>query len=165
MREEGTAVFCVWAGQSNEHKTLEFDPTKLSLMPNIYCDYTEHKEVIKVNGREFIRHVYEPADELWFDRVLIGVEGIGFYGGLINGVWSETCLRCDHESFKACYEDGECIFTKEDFRKSGETTTVWSITTATTEDSPDIYDLQGRRLSTTPQKGVYIINGKKKLVK
>ena len=28
-----------------------------------------------------------------------------------------------------------------------------------------IYDLQGRRLSTIPQKGVYIQNGKKKLVK
>ena len=75
-----------------------------------------------------------------------------------------TCI-CDYDSFKACYEDGECIFTEEDFRKPSETTTVWSITTATTEDSPDIYDLQGRRLSTTPQKGVYIQNGKKKLVK
>ena len=46
-----------------------------------------------------------------------------------------------------------------------QATAVHGITTATTEDSPEIYDLQGRRLSTTPQKGVYIQNGKKKLVK
>lgn len=44
-----------------------------------------------------------------------------------------------------------------------ETSTVRSI--ATTEDSSEIYDLQGRRLSVMPQKGVYIQNGKKKLVK
>lgn len=44
-------------------------------------------------------------------------------------------------------------------------TSVRSITTATTEESSEIYDLQGRRLSAMPQKGVYIQNGKKKLVK
>jgi len=36
---------------------------------------------------------------------------------------------------------------------------------ATTEESSEIYDLQGRRLSTMPQKGVYIQNGKKIVVK
>ena len=46
-----------------------------------------------------------------------------------------------------------------------QATAVHGITTATTEDSPEIYDLQGRRLSTIPPKGVYIQNGKKKLVK
>ena len=165
MREEGTAVFCVMAGRSNEHTTLDFDPIKLSSILKIYGNYTERKEIIKVNGREFIRHIYEPDDFL-FSPKLIGVEGIGFYGGLIHDMYEElpTCI-CDYDSFKACYEDGECIFTEEDFRKPSETTTVWSITTATTEDSPDIYDLQGRRLSATPQKGVYIQNGKKIVVK
>jgi hypothetical protein len=31
--------------------------------------------------------------------------------------------------------------------------------------SGDIYDLQGRKLQTLPQKGMYIMNGKKILVK
>ena len=44
-------------------------------------------------------------------------------------------------------------------------TSVRSITAATAEESSEIYDLQGRRLSTIPQKGVYIQNGRKKLVK
>ena len=118
MREEGTAVFGVRAGKSNEYKALEFDPTKLSSMPEIYGDYTERKELIKVNGREFIRHVYEPVDEYSGNPVLIGVEGIGFWGtGLVQGVYNVLPnSQCDYESFKACYEDGVCIFTNEDFR-------------------------------------------------
>ena len=125
LREEGTAVFRVMAGKSNEYKTLEFDPTKLSSMPNIYCDYTEHKEVIKVNGREFVRHIYEAVDEpLIFPR-LIAVEGVGFRTVGIFGVFQElpTC-HCDYESFKACYEDGECIFTNEDFEYTDPQTNV-----------------------------------------
>jgi hypothetical protein len=35
---------------------------------------------------------------------------------------------------------------------------------STLQEEP-FYNLQGRRLSATPQKGVYIQNGKKKLVK
>jgi hypothetical protein len=48
---------------------------------------------------------------------LIAVEGVGFWcTGLVHGVYMElpTC-PCDYEIFKACYEDGECIFTNEDF--------------------------------------------------
>ena len=43
--------------------------------------------------------------------------------------------------------------------------TVRDVTTTTTDPSSEIYDLQGRRISATPQKGVYIQNGKKTLVK
>lgn len=117
LREEGTAVFRINAGKSNEYKTLEFDPTKLSSMPNIYSDYTERKEVIKVNGREFVRHIYEPVDDSLFPPRLIAVEGVGFWcRGLVQGVYMELPpCQCDYEFFKACYEDGECIFTNEDF--------------------------------------------------
>ena len=43
--------------------------------------------------------------------------------------------------------------------------TVRNITTAFPDASSEIYDLQGRRLSAIPQKGVYIQNGKKIIVK
>ncbi|MBR7030038.1 MAG: hypothetical protein IKI06_02210 [Prevotella sp.] len=48
---------------------------------------------------------------------------------------------------------------------SSEQTTVRNITTAMTDPSSEIFDLQGRRLSAMPQKGVYIQNGKKIVVK
>lgn len=44
-------------------------------------------------------------------------------------------------------------------------TTVRNISTAFPDASSEIYDLQGRRLSAIPQKGVYIQNGKKIIVK
>lgn len=46
-----------------------------------------------------------------------------------------------------------------------QATSVRTITTAIPDASSEIYDLQGRRLSAIPQKGVYIQNGKKKVVK
>ena len=45
-----------------------------------------------------------------------------------------------------------------------QASSVRNITTTIPDASPDIYDLQGRRLSAKPQKGVYIQNGKKKVV-
>jgi len=44
-------------------------------------------------------------------------------------------------------------------------TTVRNVSIATTDASSEIYDLQGRRLSAIPPKGVYIQNGKKYVVK
>ena len=52
----------------------------------------------------------------------------------------------------------------EEVPNGAEQTTIRSIITATTKESSEIYDLQGRRLSA-PANGVYIQNGKKKLVK
>ena len=43
--------------------------------------------------------------------------------------------------------------------------TIRGITTAKSDASSEIHDLQGHRLTAAPQKGVYIQNGKKKLVK
>lgn len=48
---------------------------------------------------------------------------------------------------------------------SSELTTVRGGITAKTKESSEIYNLQGRRLSVIPQKGVYIQNGKKIIVK
>ena len=65
------------------------------------------------------------------------------------------------------YESGDFAASGPDLAggSGSDQTSVRSITTATTEESSGIYDLQGRRLSAMPQKGVYIQNGKKKLVK
>ena len=74
-------------------------------------------------------------------------------------------IECANE----LHESGDFAASFPDFgwavSGASDPTAVRSISTATTGPSPDIYDLQGRRLSTTPQKGVYIQNGKKKLVK
>ncbi|MBP5714930.1 MAG: hypothetical protein J6X07_09565 [Prevotella sp.] len=74
-------------------------------------------------------------------------------------------MECANEM----YDSGDFASSVPDFALAGsgaaDQTSVRSITTATTGPSSEIYDLQGRRLSIIPQKGVYIQNGKKKLVK
>ena len=44
------------------------------------------------------------------------------------------------------------------------TNDITTIVNDTDEDAV-VYDLQGRQLTTTPQKGIYIVKGKKMLVK
>ena len=68
-------------------------------------------------------------------------------------------LECANELF----ESGDFATAVPDLATSYEysKTNIRSITTATTRKSSQIYDIQGRKLQHTPQKGLYILNGKK----
>lgn len=74
-------------------------------------------------------------------------------------------LECANEM----YESGDFAKSQPDFALAGSgafnPNSIRTISTSTPDASPKIYDLQGRRLSTKPQKGVYIQNGKKYIVK
>ena len=74
------------------------------------------------------------------------------------------------DSDKSPLECADVIFESGDFSAAvpdlaGSTglneTNIRSITTAMTKKSSMIFDLQGRKLQQTPQKGMYIRNGKK----
>lgn len=90
----------------------------------------------------------------------------------IEGVGSS---RCPEDSYfwpngsepgrrmEECFENGECIMTYSEMMAEGSSG-VNSVT-APQPLSASIYDLQGRRLSTKPQKGVYIRDGRKIVVK
>ena len=77
----------------------------------------------------------------------------------------KSCLACANE----LYESGDFASSSPDFVPSDSDalvyTTVRNITTIPTEKSTDIYDLQGRRLTGKPTKGLYIQNGRKVMVK
>ena len=77
----------------------------------------------------------------------------------------KNALECANEM----YESGNFDVSEPDWIRprsaTNDLTTIQSVTTAIPDASSEIYDLQGRRLSAIPQKGVYIQNGKKKLVK
>ena len=68
----------------------------------------------------------------------------------------------------SCMKDEKCMFYADwmirTYNPEEEKWTSIQEMSKSTSDAP-IYDLQGRRLSAAPQKGVYIQNGKKKLVK
>lgn len=64
------------------------------------------------------------------------------------------------------FESGDFVSSVPDLVSvKSDLTTVRNSSTAVPDASSEIYDLQGRRLSAIPQKGVYIQNGKKKLMK
>ena len=68
---------------------------------------------------------------------------------------------CDFMVFNACYEDGKCIFTKDDFTAPAITAGITRPSSVTTHQHPTTYDLQGRPLTTMPGKGVLEKKGRK----
>ena len=80
------------------------------------------------------------------------------------------------------YDNGNCIFENDDFTAEGEeindedfpSKEPTGISDAprlndkgqmTNDKRGGVYDLQGRRLTQKPEKGVYIENGRKRVVK
>ena len=112
---------------------------------------TQHYVNIDIDNQQ----EYDIADEF----PVVWAEGIGSPDCGIN-------LSCDWyglvgvtTSLRACFDGNACIYGNEDF--------VSGISAPTTDDShfpTPAFDLQGRRVAN-PQKGIYIRNGKKVVVK
>lgn len=66
-------------------------------------------------------------------------------------------LAGNYNSLVACEVNGEVIYQSA--------TSIQGIKSNTPNSGGAIFDLQGRRLSATPAKGVYIQNGKKRIVR
>ena len=66
-----------------------------------------------------------------------------------------------------CFQDGECIFTADDFLTStdGINDVEVSEKDATLSEDASLYDLSGRKVTGTPRSGIYIKGGRKVLVK
>ena len=72
-----------------------------------------------------------------------------------------------HDLMVKCFQDGECIFTADDFLTSTDgikDVEVSEKNKALSEDAP-LYDLSGRKVTGTPRSGIYIKGGRKVLVK
>ena len=95
------------------------------------------------------------------------VEGVGSPSLLsepIGHLLTDGCIS----QMVSCYEDGECIFTSQDFNAQSVTSVSFiEIPCPTNSDgrpNAATYDLQGRRLHGQPQRrGVYIQDGRKLL--
>ena len=123
-------------------------------------------DTIEVNNRQFRRYtclqkyseegealttIEYGGDGVWHD---IWVEGVG---SATSGIEDQHPIAeppvenpRDYTRFVSCYEDGVCIFTADDFYV---TTDMRSIRTSLVRDM-NVYDLQGRRLSGKPAKGI-----------
>ena len=123
LREEGTTLYYYSNGQ--DYRLIEFNPYRFG--ENAYVDefYLFHPEIIDhvdnicVDNRLFTRHNYKDLNGSF---IVAAVEGIGYeYSGIVGMNFSFS--PSNYVRFEACYEDGKCIFTKDDFRKPTTTLT------------------------------------------
>ena len=93
---------------------------------------------------------HRPSMPLWYGLSITLDSGIGPLE-LANKLW----------------ETGDFASSEPDLAAENylDQTTVEEISTPPTENSPAIFNLQGRRLSGKPAKGVYIENGRKRVKK
>lgn len=113
-------------------------------------------DTIVVSGRSFRALDVRTSDDSSFPNWW--VEGIG----------SWYLLDCNFLTVGNCYAFVSCQLGEDTIFSQGEFNTL-GVQSVTVENkntpATSIYDILGRRLSSTPSKGVYIQNGRKKIVK
>ena len=176
LRESGKTIYCYMEWYDYGHRKEEdrcyiiFNPILFSpsFMEPYFEDLVDRVDELTVNGRTFTRHrYYENETDEWWQAIFAGVEGVGFeHNGILGMDFSMS--MSNFLSLEACYEDGECIFTAGDFQKPGNDSDGVE---APLHPSPltlhpqRCFDLQGRRLTGQPKPGIYIVDGKKRVVK
>ena len=175
-REEDKKVYTISKNSQDVEMWYDFDmlPNEITKQAGPRSQlYFTHVDTVEVGGRLFMRHHYAdcraPLD------TYCCVEGIGGITGLLPFAFAVIMGQRDYSEYVGVYEDGECIFTPEDFMKESYTLAVDKPQTATIrKHDGKVYDLQGRKVqsnrvtrsqSNTLLKGIYIHNGKTVIVK
>ena len=114
---------------------------------------------LTVGGRTFSEYLYEYLDEDTDGEV------VASWGDGVGAPDSKSWAVVMPEDFQTlrmidCRQDGEVIFTAEDFTYQSSISEVSADPTV----RQGVYDLQGRRVAT-PGRGLYIINGQKQLLR
>lgn len=135
------------------------------LMGALFLFEVVNEETINVCGIERRKLTLESMSH----HVGYWVEGIGantedFY--MIIGFPQTTCEAYFYGMVK-CFQDGECIFTVDDFNASVDGVRDVKVSCPDGKDASDksLYDLSGRKVTGTPRRGIYIKGGRKVLVK
>ena len=139
-----------------------------------YLNYGTHQVMIKGINRNYIKCVcYVICDgEIDFTtRLYFVIEGIGF----LPSPFDISTWFTDYSRMIACYENDVCVADANDFLYSYENNALIEKVAQLVQtginninsDAPEndsarsIYSLDGRRLQQVPEKGVYIVNGRK----
>ena len=155
LREEGTAVYCIDNGKTEEYVLQDFDVNKY---PDIFRWQTDSIDYILVDGIYYLRHHYYNQN-----GQALAVEGIGLeHHGIVYGMHVHLLSgKKDYMFFSWCELNGKTIFTNDDFYTPAvELSAINTAQTKKNAASP-YYDLQGRRLQNKPGKGVYVSKGRK----
>lgn len=158
-REEGTTMYCVYPGQTEETVIQTFDPA--GFPPEMAEFNTVQKDTIIVRDMPFVRYQYKAPKRDW---ALTAIEGVGFKdNGIVYGMsYGMPTCACDYMTLRYCIEDNCIIFTNEEFdTKQTDNIVQLRLASPIQESNASFFDLQGRRINGQPQKGMYIQGGKK----
>ena len=147
--------------------TYKWDKTTESMVWEKVIDYTiktneqrvSSVDKIDVKGKLCRRIVFDDGrydNTVWVESIGSNHDGPFIGSGTVIGTFRGRKLL-------SVYDGDELIFEEDDFMAPA----VTGIKTVTRDKSENntFYDLQGRRLTATPQRGVYIRDGKKYVVK
>lgn len=132
----------------------------------LYLDFNLHEGDCVSGNSEFVvtnEETFEAKNRKYRRLVLNGyvwVEGIGSRSAfeIIPEMGSELAPPYILEDYMVeCYDNGELIFTKDDFYN---TTTGIENVTAEDQKSADVYSVSGVKIAK-PEKGIYIQNKRK----
>lgn len=135
----------------------------------LYLDFSLHEGDCVASNPEFVvtnEETFEAKNRKYRRLVLndyVWVEGIGCRNAfeIIPEMGIELAPPYILEDYMVeCYDNGELIFTKDDFYN---TTTGIENVTAEDQKSADVYSISGVKIAK-PEKGVYIQNKRKYMV-
>ena len=154
LSEDSKAIYIYFNGKEKE---MLYDFNK-EVGDKFSADYDEEIigviDTVKVGERFFRRFISENVERI------VWIEGIGGQFNLeipFPNVGNTV-------TFVSCEQDGEMLITASDFYKPS-IAGIESLQNEGLNTRTSLFDLQGRRLNHKPQKGIYIENGKKKVIR
>lgn len=169
MQEQDRKVWWLTDTYSSGRKLL-FDFTLMvgdSVTVSEGSDMTvEHVDSIEVSGEVYKRiTMYRAGSGYNEEERQVWVEGIGSKSSPLLSLTAQGAVGLDIR-LDSCTLGGRCVFRREDFlaptyHANNDATSIPRINAISVTNSPKYYDLQGRRLTGRPGRGLYIRDGKK----
>lgn len=161
---EGTDSICFYPTMNFNLHVGDSTYVKFTSSGNpVFVAEVVNEEVINVCGIERRKLTLQTED----GYIGYWVEGIGAntYDFYLIPVYYSSMGYGYH--LVKCFQNGECIFTEDDFLTStdGIKDVEVSEKDATLSEDAQLYDLSGRKVTGTPRSGIYIKGGRKVLVK
>jgi hypothetical protein len=159
MRQNGQKVFSVLDGK--EEELLDYDFGMVKSMSLMRETITHERLSIENVDTVYVEGIARKCFMIYDDNKMLAdiwVEGIGSHEGpMARWRWGSTTPE---HRMVSCMQGDKLLFSHPDFFQTLSVNPVLS-----RPRTSSIYDLQGRRLQGKPEKGVYIQDGKKYLVK
>lgn len=158
LYEENKKVYCFYPEKDEATLLYDFgckvhDTLKIGNVDLISLSIDTITGIICKGERYDFQAQLPEEDESFVMGIVSWIEGVGATKDFFNML----PLAGNYNSLVACEVNGEVLYQSS--------TAIQSVRSRQPNDNGAIFDLQGRRLSSLPSKGIYIQNGRKRIVR